>query len=75
MPYKAAKRGGRYQVVKAAGPAKGKTATTGPGQTGGAVKKGGHATKTAAQKQATAINLSMRRAAGKSAPPAPRKKR
>jgi hypothetical protein len=68
MPYRIAKQGDRYYVVKAGGSAKGQRATTGPGQTGGPVKKGGHATRAEALAQARAINLSLRRAAGKSAP-------
>lgn len=73
MPYKVAKQGRRYHIVKAGGPAKGKRATTGPGQRGGPVKKGGHVSKAAAQAQADAINMSLRRAAGKSSPPKRRK--
>jgi hypothetical protein len=69
MPYKVARQDGRYYVVKAGGKAKGKRATTGPGQKGGPVKKGGHSSRAKALARAQAINLSLRRAAGKSAPP------
>jgi hypothetical protein len=69
VPYTAEKQGGKYYVVKAGGPAKGKRATTGPGQRGRPVKKGGHSSRAKAMAQAQAINLSLRRAAGKSAPP------
>jgi hypothetical protein len=72
MPYKIAKQGDRYYLVKAGGPNKGKRGTTGPGQTGGPLKKGGHKTRAGALAQMSAINMSLRRAAGKSVP---RKKR
>ncbi len=65
MPYKIAKQGDRYYVVKSGGPAKGQRATTGPGQTGGPVKKGGHATRAGALAQMRAINMSLRRDAEK----------
>jgi hypothetical protein len=65
MPYKVAKQGDRYYVVKAGGQAKGKRATTGPGQKGGPVKKGGHSSRAKAVAQAQAINLSLRRQAAK----------
>jgi hypothetical protein len=65
MPYKVAKQGDRYYVVKSGGAAKGKRATTGPGQKGGPVKKGGHSSRAKAVAQAQAINLSLRRQAAK----------
>lgn len=59
MPVKTVKRGGKYRVVEAA------TGKIAKNAAGTALDGGGKASKTAVEKQASAVNISMARKAGK----------
>ena len=61
MPAKVAKRGPKHRVIEPSG-------KTVKGPSGKSVDGGGHATKAAAQRQASAINISQARKRGAKIP-------
>lgn len=68
MPVKTKKVGARTRIVEAG------TGKIAKGRGGKPLDGGGYASRAKAVAKVQAVNLSMRRAAGKPAPPAPRRK-